>query len=96
MPIRKDQKARYPENWPEISKWIRHGRANNACEVCGAENYKPHPTTGSKVILTVMHLNHIPEDCRMDNLKAACQRCHLAYDKEQHKKTRERNERPRP
>jgi len=45
-------------------------RAKNRCEVCGCENYKPHPQTGAKVILTVAHLNHIPEDCRYENLKS--------------------------
>ena len=34
------------------------------------------------------HLNHIPMDCREENLKALCSVCHLAYDLEQHKKTR--------
>jgi hypothetical protein len=27
-------------------------------ERAGAENYKPHPITGSKVVLTVAHLDH--------------------------------------
>lgn len=44
-----------------------------------------------RIVLTVMHLNHIPEDIRDENLKAACQRCHLRYDAERHKKTRSRN-----
>lgn len=36
------------------------------------------------VVLTVAHLNHTPEDCREDNLRAMCQRCHLNYDKDEH------------
>ena len=32
------------------------------------------------VILTVMHLNHQPEDCSDDNLLHACQGCHNRYD----------------
>lgn len=32
------------------------------------------------VILTVMHLNHTPEDCRDENLLHACQGCHNRYD----------------
>jgi hypothetical protein len=31
-------------------------------------------------VLTVAHLNHDPQDCRDENLKAFCQRCHLRYD----------------
>ena len=30
--------------------------------------------------LTVAHLNHIPEDCRPENLRALCAPCHLRYD----------------
>lgn len=30
--------------------------------------------------LTVAHLNHIPEDCRTENLKALCSVCHTRYD----------------
>lgn len=37
------------------------------------------------VVLTVAHLNHTPEDCAEDNLKAMCQRCHLNYDKDEHR-----------
>jgi hypothetical protein len=38
----------------------------------------------TKVVLTVAHLNHIKEDCRDENLKALCQRCHLTHDIKQH------------
>lgn len=47
---------------------------------CAAVNGKPHPVTGSKVVLTIMHLNHQPEDVRDENLLAGCQRCHNRYD----------------
>jgi hypothetical protein len=33
-----------------------------------------------RVVLTVAHLNHDPADCRPENLRAMCQRCHLRYD----------------
>jgi len=78
-PIRPENKALYPENWKEIVARINK-RAGDCCEVCGAENHKPHPVTFSRVVLTTMHLNHNPADCRDENLKAACQRCHNAYD----------------
>lgn len=85
MPIRPENKARYPKDWPAISRRIRD-RAKGRCEFCDAENYKPHPVTGSKVILTVAHLDHQPENCADDNLKALCQRCHLRYDAEHHQR----------
>lgn len=82
MPFHKE---RYPANWKEISLRIR-ARAGGKCEFCGAENYMPHPITGSKVVLTVAHLDHNPQNCADENLKALCQRCHLRYDIEHHKK----------
>ena len=35
-------------------------------------------------MLTIAHLDHTPENCDPDNLKAWCQRCHLNYDKDHH------------
>ncbi len=32
-------------------------------------------------------LDHTPENCEEHNLKAMCQRCHLTYDAEHHKRT---------
>lgn len=37
------------------------------------------------IVLTVAHLNHLPEDCRRDNLRCMCQRHHLAHDAEHHR-----------
>lgn len=49
-----------------------------------------------KVILTVMHLDHVPEHCDPSNLRAACQRCHLRYDRTEHAQhARERRHRAR-
>jgi hypothetical protein len=39
-----------------------------------------------RIVLTVAHLDHTPENCADDNLKALCQRCHLRYDHEHHMK----------
>jgi len=55
---------------------------------CLAINHGPHPITESMVVLTVAHLDHDPTNNDDDNLRAMCQRCHLAYDKEHHKQTR--------
>jgi 5-methylcytosine-specific restriction endonuclease McrA len=81
MPIRAENRARYPLDWKAISLSIRK-RARNVCEMdgCGAVNGKPHPITGSKVVLTVAHLDHKPENCDPANLRAWCQRCHNTYD----------------
>ena len=91
MPIKPENKARYPKNWKEIRAEILD-RAGHCCEgspahpYCRAANYSQHPDTGSKVVLTIAHLDHVPEHCEHENLKAWCQRCHLKYDAEHHRK----------
>lgn len=117
MPIRAENKGRYPKDWHQISQRIRE-RAGQKCEFCGVENYAlgawkdgvwwtaapkgtglrddprpgehcPHFHVGSidaewlkvtRIVLTVAHLDHTPENCTNDNLKALCQRCHNRYD----------------
>lgn len=37
------------------------------------------------IVLTIAHLDHQPENCDPENLRAWCQRHHLAYDAEHHK-----------
>ena len=91
MPIRPENRSRYPANWPTISAWVRFSRALGRCECtgecgtahaarCEARDGKPSPYTGFRVMLTVAHLDHTPENCDEENLRAMCQRCHLAYD----------------
>ena len=40
--------------------------------------------------LTVAHLDHNPQNCTKENLKALCSVCHLKYDQEHHRKNRAR------
>lgn len=95
MPIRPENLARYPKNWKtEIVPSIRR-RSRGQCECtgqcgethdgnllgrCEAWNGEEHPITGSKVVLTVMHLDHQPEHCEPENLLHGCQKCHNRYD----------------
>lgn len=94
MPIRPENKARYPKNWKEIREAILK-RANNCCEFCGVSNHSYHfnPKTGKvvRVVLTIAHLNHTPEDCRPENLRALCQRCHNQYDAKHRAETRRKH-----
>lgn len=128
MPIKPENKGRYPKEWPEIRQRIL-ARAGNKCEFCGVPNYRlggrrngsmgdgkwfdahplgerglslewPRPGDYAKVgdgdisfrarivriVLTIAHLDHTPENCTDDNLKALCQQCHLRYDHEHHKR----------
>ena len=41
-----------------------------------------------RIILTVAHMDHDPANCKAENLKALCQRCHLRYDQQHHAQTR--------
>lgn len=41
-----------------------------------------------RIVLTCGHLDHDPRNCADDNLRAWCQRCHLAYDRDEHARTR--------
>lgn len=122
MPIRPENKARYPLNWKtEVVPRIR-ARSGNRCECtgqCGRIHNRRQelvpgeaaprcervngqlihgantPTGHSRIVLTVMHLNHQPEDCRDDNLLHGCQGCHNRYDApERAKGRRERRQGP--
>ena len=71
---------KYPENWfSEIRPAILK-RAGNCCEgidrfpKCFAINGEFHPDTGSRVVLTIAHMNHDIEDNRPENLRALCQK----------------------
>jgi 5-methylcytosine-specific restriction endonuclease McrA len=123
MPIRPENKARYPRDWYQISLRIRE-RARWKCEWCGVPDgelggrrsdghwLKAQPlgngghgpsglewpkegewawcgngeTEGCanlrivRIVLTVAHLDHTPENCADENLKSLCQRCHNKYD----------------
>lgn len=90
----------YQADWPIISRRIRE-RSDGRCECegeCGLHRYHPGPRrceerngevarwARGRVVLTVAHLNHDPADCRDENLRAMCQRCHLRYDNDLHRR----------
>lgn len=99
MPIRPENRKRYPKDWPAISKRIRQERAGGRCECkgecglhrgrrCVEQNGQPALYARGTVVLTVAHRDHQPEHCTDDNLTAMCQRCHLRYDIQHHKTSR--------
>lgn len=94
MPIKPENKNRYPQNWESIRQKILK-RAGNRCEWCGVENhtYRLNQKTGkmARIVLTIAHLDHTPENCSDDNLRALCQRCHNAYDITHRIKNRKKN-----
>lgn len=76
MPI--DYK-KYPWNWKQIRIAVL-SRAQQRCELCNAQNYKPHWKTKSRVVLTLHHIDYDITNNKPYNLLALCQRCHLKLD----------------
>lgn len=108
MPIKPDQAVRYPPDWKQIRQEILE-RAGHKCENCWVPNYAigfrydghfvVSPAGVLKIVLTVAHLNHDPADCgepgNRPNLKALCQKCHLAHDHEHHMRNAHQTRRSR-
>lgn len=81
MPIRPENKSRYPKDWKLRSRFVRFVRAKGRCEWCNAAHGEPHPITGSIVVLTTAHVfDDRPEASSLLNLAALCQRCHNRHD----------------
>jgi len=104
MPIRPENRGRYPVAWPAIRLRIlaRSGEVRDdsgailqeaRCEGCGVVNHAwiirdgdhyeytfPEEEGAVRIILTIAHLDHVPEHCEDANLRAWCQRCHNGYD----------------
>lgn len=116
MPIKPENRARYPADWAAIRETILR-RALWRCEHPGCNAlhrdvgywldgvFVPMPRAlrdaGGKagqtidcaggaqlklimIVLTIAHLDHTPENCNPANLRAWCQRHHLAYDQAHH------------
>lgn len=99
MPIKDENKHKYPQNWKLISRCIRHERASGQCECegeCGLHSHPPRRCSErngenatyakGKIVLTVAHLCHDEGCANEKHLKAMCQRCHLRYDSKHHQK----------
>lgn len=86
MPWLKANAHRYGPNWPVLKAAVL-ARAQGRCEGsprfadCRAANGRPHPVTGSRVVLTIAHLDRVQEHLSLENLRALCQRCHLTHDR---------------
>lgn len=91
MPIKPENRGRYPGGSIRSPEWRAFRaeileRAGDRCEgtpirpYCRAPNGGRHPDTGSKVVLTVAHMDQDPTHARPDDCRALCQRCHLEWD----------------
>lgn len=92
MPIRPENRGRYPKTWKMMVAQAA-ARSGGRCECdgkcgdvhpgdrCEAINGAPHPVTGSKVVLTLAHEHGVPlEETSIDRMFHAYQRCHNRYD----------------
>lgn len=91
MPISAERMKNYPGGSIRSPEWLEFRaqlleRAGNCCEgtpqhpECRAENGKPHPETGGKVVLTIAHMDHDETHMDEDRCRALCQRCHNRWD----------------
>lgn len=79
MPMNKKD---YPKDWNELRKKVVE-RAGNKCELCGKPNYSLSDK-GTRVVLTVHHIDRDKSRRNLINLIALCQKCHLRLDLEHH------------
>lgn len=127
MPIRPENRSRYPANWRDVRAAIL-ARAAQRCEYPGcdlpngawvvrdksgvvlfhsdcedaARDYRrtlvavfAGARDPVRVVLTVAHLDHTPEHCDPENLRALCQLHHLRHDSSHHVATRRKTRRLR-
>ena len=91
MPIKPEDRHRYPDNWDAVRRAILR-RACNFCEFCGVRNHTMVRRSGRHkpvyIVLTIAHLDHTPENNDPDNLRALCQLCHNQYDAKHRAATR--------
>ena len=66
-------------SWPDMQRWTFSEARQFA-----AESYVGEGLPAIVIVLTVAHLDHQPENCDPANLRAWCQRHHLAYDHQHH------------
>lgn len=91
MPISAEKMKRYPggsirsKEWREFRASILE-RAENRCEgtpqfpECRAINDEEHPETGSRVVLTIAHMDWDESHADPERCRALCQRCHNRWD----------------
>jgi hypothetical protein len=79
MPIPKDKKHLYGLEYQRV-RAERVRATGNRCEGCGVANGRDNPFTGSRVVLTLAHLDHTPGNDNPGNLRLWCQLCHNRYD----------------
>ena len=99
------KRSDYPDNWAELSRWVRFERAGGRCECpgdcgqrhdggrCSERDGEQALSFRGLVVLTTAHLDHNTHSDDPNNLRAMCQACHLRYDVEHHQRNARRHRR---
>lgn len=104
MPISPERMKNYVGGGTHSKEWKAFRaslleRAGNRCEGtpqypdCRAANGLQHPITGSKVVLTIAHMDWDETHADPERCRALCQRCHLTWDAAHHAKNAARTRR---
>ena len=97
MPISKERMKNYPGGSIRSPEWLAFRafilfRAGNRCEGtpispnCRLKNGETNPLTGSRVVLTIAHMDHDETHMDEDRCRALCQSCHNRWDAPHRKK----------
>lgn len=83
---------------PDAGTFMRVNRnavydARNGQFLGEAEAQTFHGHRQTRIILSIAHLDHMPEHNHPSNLKALCGRCHLLWDAQHHRQTAYRHQR---
>jgi hypothetical protein len=73
--------------WDEDERTWRNGRGRALSRLARRVGDDITVRT-TRVALAAAHLDHDPTNNRLRNLKALCQRCHMLYDHEEHRRRR--------
>lgn len=73
----------YAKGWRTSSGYFVECKTKSYYDACFKAGY---PLI--KIVLTIAHLDHNPQNNDYNNLRALCQKCHNNYDKEHRKETR--------
>jgi hypothetical protein len=98
MPISPEKMKRYPGGGIKSKVWLAFradilARAEDKCEgtpqrpLCRAANGEAQPETGSRVVLTIAHMDWDETHADPARCRALCQRCHNKWDAPQRAKS---------
>lgn len=79
MPIRPEHRHHYKGQWHSTAREVKE-RAGWRCEDCYQKQGEKDFRSGAVIQLGAAHINRVPGDDRLENLRCLCRRCHIVYD----------------